>query len=173
MIMKTPELENALILEGVYDNNRYKIVTMENAGTGFLTWENVEGKLHAVTPESPDSPTDKSNWILTRRKATSVVLSPDSVRSVLLQEVFTEWRMFPVHEQPKSVLVSLFSSKAGARYQMFNLRSGIRRPRTDLGTDKVVTRPGTFVVSELISANITRPLIKLLIDAGVFHMPKN
>ncbi|MCI0525937.1 MAG: hypothetical protein L0Y56_00590 [Nitrospira sp.] len=152
------------LLEGVHDSHGYSIHTIPEAPIGFLSW-NSNSKYHLVRRSSPDG------WTLLRKKSTPLTLTPTKSTPVDSNDVVTEWKRLPPYNLPKAMLLGVYSTKLGAFEAMFGVH-GVRRPRTDLGTDKVVTRPGTFKVDDLVEAHISRPLIKALIDAGVFHLPK-
>lgn len=157
-------------LSGKHDGFDYTIITMPNAPIGILSWatsDAVPNKLQMVNRNNGNG------WTLLRKKSLPITLLPSTDSPVEnAEEILNLWKQIPVYVLPKPILMGLYSHKAGSFEAIFGVRTAIR-PRIDLGTDKVVTRPGTFLVSDLIEAHISRPLVKALMDAGVFHMPKS
>ncbi|MCI0526786.1 MAG: hypothetical protein L0Y56_04940 [Nitrospira sp.] len=156
------------LLEGVHDSHGYSIHTIPEAPFGFLSWSS-NSKYHLVRRSSPDG--NQDGWTLLRKKSVPLTLTPAKSTPINSDDVVAEWKRLPPYNLPKAMLLGVYSTKPGAFEAMFGVH-GVRRPRTDLGTDKVVTRNGTFAVDDLVEAHISRPLIKALIDAGVFHLPK-
>ncbi len=152
-----------ILLRGVHDSHDYSICTIPEAPIGFFSWGG-NSRYHLVR-RSGDS------WTLLRKKSTPLTLTPTISAPIDSNDAIIEWKSLPPYDLPKAMLMGTYSTKPGAFEAMFGIRVTLR-PRTDLGTDKVVTRPGTFLVADLVEAHISRPLIKALIDAGVFHLPK-
>lgn len=157
------------LLTGVHITVDYSITTVEDSSIGVLTWPTtteVPNKLVLINKNADGL------WVFSRKKNTPILLNPPQRDIVDSESVIALWKQIPVYAIPKTILMGLYSHKVGAFEAIFGIRT-VTRPRTDLGTDKVVTRPGTYLVTELVEAHISRPLIKALLDIGVFHMPKS
>lgn len=158
------------IFRGKHGDNPYSIVSMENGTVGILSFGDDDPplKLHTVYSK------ENGGWEKLGRRSKPILFTPNLVsqEGVDFAPILESWKKVPVYELSSPILKGLYSNRIGALEAMFGVKL-IIRPRIDLGTDRVVTRPGTFRVEDLVSVGIGRGLIKALLTAEVFHIPKS